>query len=68
MSPRPRNSRPDWIAMAIPAMIAPWMMMGARTTDSTWRPMMRVSLSPETRAASTYSSERTAVTEAYTRR
>ena len=50
------------------AMIAVWMMIGARTTDRTWRPMMRRSLRPDTRAASTYSSDRTAVTIVYTSR
>ncbi len=39
--------------MAMLAMIADWMMMGARTTYRMCREMMRPSLRPETRAAST---------------
>ena len=47
------------MAMATPAIAAVWMMMGARTTEKMWRAMMLRSESPETRAASTYSSLRT---------
>ena len=52
-SPIPRNSRPDWMAMAMPSTIAAWMMIGARTTPRMCRAMMRVSERPATRAAST---------------
>ncbi len=63
-SPRPRNSSPDWIAIAMPATMAVWMMIGARTTERMCRPMIRVSDRPDTFAASTYSSSRTPVTAA----
>ena len=52
-SPSPRNSSPDCTPIAMPVRIAVWMMMGARTTERMWRLMMRTSLSPATRAAST---------------
>ena len=55
-SPRPRKSSPASIAMAMPATPAARMMAGARTTVRMWREMIRASLSPDTRAASTYSS------------
>ncbi len=41
---------------------ATWMMMGPRTTVSTCRATIRASDSPETFAASTYSSPRTLAT------
>jgi hypothetical protein len=56
VSPRPRKSKPAWMAMAMPAMPAARMIAGARTTVSTCLAMIRASLSPDTRAASTYSS------------
>jgi hypothetical protein len=61
-SPRPMNSRPAWMAMATEAIDATWMIRGARTTRSTCRKMIRRSDRPDTRAASTYSSPRTACT------
>ena len=53
LSPMPRNSRPDWIAIATLRIIADWMMIGARTTPRMCRPMIRESERPATRAAST---------------
>ena len=50
--------------MAMPATIAAWMMIGARTTVRMCRAMIRQSLTPETRAASTNSSSRTPDTAA----
>ena len=61
-SPRPRKSIPAEMATEMPAMFAARMMVGARTTVSTWREMIRGSDKPDTRAASTYSSPRTADT------
>lgn len=54
--------------MATPHTIAVWMMIGARTTEKMCRAMMRASLRPETRAASTYSSLRTDCTAVRVRR
>ena len=68
MSPSPRKSSPDWMAMAMLAMLAAWMMTGARTTVRMCRRDDAASRSPETRAASTYSSLLTPRTEAYTSR
>ena len=47
------------MAIAMPSTIADWMITGARTTVRMCRPMIRRSDSPDTRAASTYSSSRT---------
>src|SRR5689334_20151697 len=66
--PRPRNSRPDWMTMPRPSIWAAWMMVGAWTTGRMWRRMIRESDRPDTRAASTYSSSRTEITEARIRR
>ena len=66
--PRPRNSMPAWMTTATPNICAAWMIVGACTTGRMWRRTIRRSFRPETRAASTYSSSRTEVTEARTRR
>ena len=54
--------------MAMPKTIEACKMIGARTTVRMCRAMIRRSLTPETRAASTNSSLRTPDTAAKTRR
>ncbi|MDH6502630.1 hypothetical protein M2156_008940 [Streptomyces sp. SAI-149] len=56
LEPTPRKASPDWTAMDDPARNAVAMITGPRTTVRTCRRRMRRSGSPETRAASTYSS------------
>ena len=50
--------------MPTPSMPAVWITVGAITTGRMCRRTIRESGRPETRAASTYSSSRTAVTDA----